>query len=130
MTWLAGQQRALDRIEKTLVADDYRLASRFAFFTRLARDDAMPGTERIQARPCRPRSALLAAAGLVAVTMFLVALPGPVRQVCPSATVTASAFSSSAARPAAGRCPGPVNQNRTRTPLTGKAGVPGKDSPA
>jgi len=31
MTWLAGQQRALDRIEKTLVAGDYRLASRFAF---------------------------------------------------------------------------------------------------
>ncbi len=27
------------------MADDYQLASLFAFFTRLARDDAMPGTE-------------------------------------------------------------------------------------
>jgi len=42
MSWLAGQ-RALDQIEKTLLGEDDRLASLFAFFTRLARDDAMPG---------------------------------------------------------------------------------------
>jgi hypothetical protein len=49
MSQVAGQ-RALDQIEKTLAAGDYRLASLPAFFTRLARDDAMPGTERVQAK--------------------------------------------------------------------------------
>jgi hypothetical protein len=128
MSWLAGQ-RALDQVEKTLLADDDRLASQFAFFTRLARDDAMPGTERVQARPGRPRPARLAATGRVAVTVFLLARPGPGRQACSSAAVTTSAFSSSSARPAAARCSGPVNQE-TKAPLTDKAAGSGQGQPS
>jgi hypothetical protein len=53
ISWLAGQQRALDQIEKTLLTDEYHLASLLTFFTRLAPDDALPGTERVQAWPDR-----------------------------------------------------------------------------
>jgi hypothetical protein len=41
------QQRALDRIEQALVAEDPRLGLRFAFFTRLTRHEAMPETEQV-----------------------------------------------------------------------------------
>ena len=50
-SWLAGYQRALDQIEKMLLTDDYRLPSLVAFFIRLARNDVMPGTERVQTWP-------------------------------------------------------------------------------
>lgn len=46
MSLPARQQRALDRIEKTLLADDPRLGSMFAIFTRLTWHEAMPMTER------------------------------------------------------------------------------------
>jgi hypothetical protein len=54
----AGQQRVLDRIEETLLAGDQQLGSLFAFFTRLAGDDAMPQAERLAPRqpPRRQRS--------------------------------------------------------------------------
>jgi hypothetical protein len=60
MSLRAGQQRSLDRIESTLLQDDLHLASLFATFTRLAREEAMPATERVTAggsgcgRPWRP----------------------------------------------------------------------------
>jgi hypothetical protein len=44
-----GQNRALDRIEKTLLADDLRLCSLFAVFTRLTLHEVMPATEQITA---------------------------------------------------------------------------------
>jgi hypothetical protein len=50
----ARQQRALDRIEKTLLADDLPLGSLFAVFTRLTLEDAMPRTERVEAGPRHP----------------------------------------------------------------------------
>lgn len=54
MSLHASRQRALDRIEHTLVAEDPGLGLRFAVFTRLTRDDAMPGTEQVQGRLQRP----------------------------------------------------------------------------
>jgi hypothetical protein len=50
-----GQQRALNRIEKTLADDDPRLGPLFAIFTRLAGHEAMPATERVTAPPWRIR---------------------------------------------------------------------------
>ncbi len=40
------RQRALDGIERALVAEDPRLGVRFAFFTMLTRHEAIPATER------------------------------------------------------------------------------------
>jgi hypothetical protein len=50
MSLPGSRQRALDRIEHTLVAEDPGLGLRFAVFTRLTRDDAMPGTEQVPGR--------------------------------------------------------------------------------
>jgi Protein of unknown function (DUF3040) len=116
MSWPSRQQRVLEQIEKTLLADDYRLAALFAYFAGLTRDDARPGTERIRAWSRRPRSVLLAAAGLVVLTTFMLAWLGPGSQVCPTAAVTTSASSSSAARSAASR---PTNQGSQPHKLTG-----------
>jgi len=121
MSWPTRQQRVLEQIEKTLLADDYRLAALFAFFAGLARDDARPGTERIQAWPCRPRSVLLAAAGLVVLTTFMLAWLGPGRQVCPTAAITTSASSSAAARSAASH---PTNEGLQPHKLTGSGMTP------
>jgi hypothetical protein len=49
MSLRAGQQRALNRIEQTLQAEDSRLGSLFTTFTRLTHHEAMPWTERITA---------------------------------------------------------------------------------
>lgn len=49
MSWPSRQRRALNRIEKTLLADDLRLGSLFAVFTRLTREDAMPQAKRVKA---------------------------------------------------------------------------------
>jgi len=57
MSWPGRQQRVLDRIEKRLLGDDLRLGSLFAVFTRLAPEDAMPPTERVEAGPGRLLSA-------------------------------------------------------------------------
>lgn len=66
-----SRRRSLDRIEKSLLADDPGLGSLFAVFTRLTRQEAMPGTE--QARPRRrPSRRLVIAAGLIVVLSALV----------------------------------------------------------
>jgi hypothetical protein len=62
MSWPGRQQRVLDRIEKRLLGDDLRLGSLFAVFTRLASEDAMPPTERVEAGPGACCEQLLAAA--------------------------------------------------------------------
>lgn len=45
--------QVLNRIEKRLLADDLRLGSLFAVFSRLTREDAMPAAERIEIGPRR-----------------------------------------------------------------------------
>jgi Protein of unknown function (DUF3040) len=57
MSLPAGQQRTLQRIERTLAAGDPELDSLFAVFTRLTAQDVMPRTEQVPARPRRLGSA-------------------------------------------------------------------------
>jgi len=91
----AAQQRALNRIEKTLTNDDFGLGPRFAIFTSLAGHEAMPVTERVTAPSWRRRmrriwQAVATVTGLAAVTgalIFSQTLPG--RQACPG-TVTSA----------------------------------------
>lgn len=46
-------QRALERIEQSLVASDPRLASMFAIFATMTRYEPMPVTERVPSRLSR-----------------------------------------------------------------------------
>ncbi len=95
----ARQQRALDQIEKTLLADDPRLRSMFAIFTRLTRHEAMPMTEQARTRlwQFRPRAAVLSIA-LIAVLSALVLIPlGPGRSRC-GASPAAPAHGQAASR--------------------------------
>src|ERR1700722_13025479 len=50
MSLPGSMQRALGRIEQTLVAEDPGLGLRFAVFTRLTRHDTLPGTEQLPGR--------------------------------------------------------------------------------
>ena len=79
------RQRALDRIEQTLVAEDPGLGLRFAVFTRLTRHEAIPGTEQV---PHRLQQVLRRAIILPLVVISLLALLAasgliPSRQACP-----------------------------------------------
>jgi hypothetical protein len=89
MSLPAGQQRALNRIEKTLAGDDLGLGPLFAIFTRLAGHEPMPATERVTAPPWRRRRkrrrwrSVATVIGLAAITgalMLSQALPS--RQPC------------------------------------------------
>jgi hypothetical protein len=44
------EHRSLERIEEPLVASDPRLASMFAIFTTMTRNEPMPVTERVATR--------------------------------------------------------------------------------
>ena len=46
----ASQRRILERIENALRGSDPRLTSLFSIFTRLNRDEPMPGIEQVRAR--------------------------------------------------------------------------------
>ena len=100
MTGLPGrQQRALNRIEKTLAGDDLGLGLLFTIFTRLADREPMPATERVTAPPWRRRirKAVVTIIGLSAVTGAIVlahALPS--RQACPGTVAAISAHVQSA----------------------------------
>ena len=48
MRLLASRDRALGRIQQTLLADDPHLRSLFAIFTRLTLHETMPSTERVR----------------------------------------------------------------------------------
>jgi Protein of unknown function (DUF3040) len=64
------QQRALDRIEASLVSGDPNLTSMFATFTRMTCLEAMPSTEAIRRRLPRVLIACamaLAMAGVIAI---------------------------------------------------------------
>jgi len=84
MSLPARQQRALDRIEKTLMADDPRFGSLFAIFTRLTWHEAMPGIELVKSgrwHSLRPFAAI--AIALIAVASVLVlTLLAPRRPIC------------------------------------------------
>ncbi len=61
-----GQPLLLRRIERSLLAEDFRLDSEFAIFTRSARGQEMPLTEQVRTWPRALRAAALPAAGLAA----------------------------------------------------------------
>lgn len=73
-----AQPLLLRRIERSLLAEDFRLDSQFAIFTRSARGQEMPSAEQIWARPralraCAMPAATLAAAGGAVVLGWLIA---------------------------------------------------------
>ena len=71
MSLPARQQRALDRIERTLLAGDPRFGSLFAIFTRLASPEAMPRIEQVKPRRWQPLP-MLAQFALIAISLALV----------------------------------------------------------
>lgn len=89
MMMLPGrQQRALERIEQTLVAEDPGLGLRFRVFTRLTRHEAIPGTEQATHRLQQVlRRAVILPLVLISL-LALVAASGllPSRQACPVGT--------------------------------------------
>ena len=73
-----GQPLVLRQMERSLLAEDFRLDSEFAIFARSAHGQEMPPTERTGARSralraCAVPAASLAAAGGVVVLSWLVA---------------------------------------------------------
>jgi hypothetical protein len=107
MSLRAGRQRSLNRIERTLLADDPLLASLFGIFTRLARDEAMPSTESVAGRPRRLRPALAAAIAVTAaagVIMLSLLLSG--QQACPGSPSAGPAHMQPFRRQAS--CPAPA----------------------
>jgi hypothetical protein len=103
-----GRRRALHRIEQSLVAEDPRLGSLFAVFTRLTLHEALPGIEQVTGRLrrlLRPAAVvpltLLALVGMLAATWLI-----PGGHACPT-TPAATGHSLSVSRTA--RCqPGPA----------------------
>jgi hypothetical protein len=93
----AGQQRALNRIEKTLADGDLGLGPLFSIFTRLAAYEPMPAMERLTAptrwrwRIRRTRMAAVTVIGLAAVTGTIVLSQTPGRPVCPGTVIAVSA---------------------------------------
>jgi hypothetical protein len=98
MSLPARQRHVLDRIERTLVAEEPRLGSLFAVFTRMTRHEAMPGTEQVT-NPLARRAAVIAVT-LIAVMGIVVALwlaPGGL--ACPSPPRAAGHSLSAGCRP-------------------------------
>jgi hypothetical protein len=60
MSLTARQCRALDSIERQLGAREPKLASMFAMFTRLTKDELLPTIEAIEVRPRLWRAGLIA----------------------------------------------------------------------
>jgi len=100
----AGQQRALNRIEKTLADGDLRLGPLFAIFTRLAIHEPMPATERITDLPQRrrrlrvsPAAVTVAVLAIVIAALVMLSLSLPRPQECPGTATAISAHVRSAA---------------------------------
>jgi hypothetical protein len=111
MSQPARQQRALDRIEKTLLADDPGLGSMFAIFTRLTRHEAMPMTERVRTRLWQVRhAAAVISIALVAVLSVLI-----ISWLAPSRAIMCSA---SPAAPGHGRSSSRTNGCQPAPPMT------------
>jgi hypothetical protein len=101
---LAGQQRALNRMEKTLAAGDLRLGPLFAIFTRLAIHEPMPATERITDLPHRwrrvrvsPAAVTVAVLAMIIAALLMLSLSLPRPQECPGTVTAVSAHARSAA---------------------------------
>ncbi len=95
MSLPACQERILSRIESSLRTCEPRLASRFAIFARLTRDEELPRREQIEQQPWLKRVAALGGVMLVPFLLIMVA----------SAVLAASITTAStcvAARPPAG----------------------------
>jgi hypothetical protein len=96
MSLPARQQRALDRIEKTLMADDPRFGSLFAIFTRLTWHEAMPGIELAKSgrwHSLRPFAAI--AIALIAVaSVLMLTLLAPRRPICLTSAAARHSYSS------------------------------------
>jgi hypothetical protein len=110
MSLPARQQHALEEIELRLLADDARLKSMFATFTRLTAPEAMPGTEAISVR--LPRNALLfgliltAVLGAVVAALLTGTTPCPPVPVGRMASGTAAAHVTTCHDPPAAGLPG------------------------
>jgi hypothetical protein len=80
------QQRALDRIEQALVAEDPGLGLRFAFFARLTRYEAVPLTEQVPGRlqRIRRRVIVLPLLGISLPAVLAASWLIPSRQACPA----------------------------------------------
>jgi hypothetical protein len=75
-----SQPLLLSRIERSLVAEDFRLDSAFAIFTRSARGQEMPSAERIPSWSRTVRAggmptAALAAGGVVVLSLLIAIQP-------------------------------------------------------
>lgn len=104
MSLPARQQRALDRIEKTLLADDPRLGSMFAIFTRLTWHEAMPMTERVRSGLRRlPHAAVVIPIALMVVlSVLMLSSLAPSRTKC---SVTPAATGSDQSSTRTNGCP-------------------------
>jgi hypothetical protein len=114
----AAEQRALDRIENTLLEADRPLRTMYAIFAAMNQFEAMPATERIAARqrrmirrprlPALPRLPVLLRAAVVtalALAVIILGLLAARPQPCPgtSGAVAAHAQAQRAVRPSV--CP-------------------------
>lgn len=96
MSLPACQQRALDRIEKTLLADAPRFGSLFVIFTRLTWHEAMPAIELVKPgrwHSLRPLAAIAVALIAVASALMLTLL-APRRPICVTSAVPGHSHSS------------------------------------
>jgi hypothetical protein len=109
MSLPACRQRALDRIEQTLVAEDPGLGSRFAVFARLTRHEAIPGTEQVPGRVQQVlrRAAILPLVVISVLTLLAATGLIPARNACSVGRHAAAAGKSLESR-AAGCQPGPA----------------------
>jgi hypothetical protein len=127
------QERILAGIENALRTGEPRLASRFAIFTRLTRDEELPGTEQLAPRPrlvsrWRRRALVLVPLMLIAVVTALVAAglssartcrPGPAQATPAMSRLGACAASGAAhvsriTRHPVGTSPAPTASPATR----------------
>jgi hypothetical protein len=119
MSLPTSQQRALDRIEKTLAHDHPGLGPLFAIFTGLVGQEAMPVTERVTAAPWRsrwlrrvsPTVATIVGLSMAAAGLFTLSLELPSPQVC---SVTAIAVAHVQSAPT-GRQPACATQQNKRS---------------
>jgi Protein of unknown function (DUF3040) len=106
MSLPASEERALTRIEQTLLARDPRLKSLFGIFTRLTVHEAMPVTEQLQRRWWRPQpGAVVVLAVVLLVSMIVIGSLGPAR-ACTSARSGANAAAQPSAIAAVALVPG------------------------
>jgi hypothetical protein len=124
MSLPAGQQRALNLIEKTLANDHPGLGPLFAIFTRLTGHEPMPVTERVTAKRWQWRRMWPTVVTLVGLTMatgvlltLSLLMSGP--RVCvPSTVATVAAHARSVPTGRQAACP--TQQNKPgQTSLSG-----------